>query len=102
MAHLLFHYPLNSLLLRIENENIDGLHLINSMEDHTINHIICAETAWHNDEVRQILSVLFRHHTWTQSEFEQNWDRVWAKHKYNGLSPQIISTIKATILDHDV
>eukprot|EP01083_Nonionella_stella_P082595 227979_1 len=95
MADILFHYPLNSLLFRIMNENIDGSQL-------NINHAIVAETGWHNDEVLQILSVLLRHHTWTQSEFEHNWDRVWAKQEYSALSPRIISTIKAVILDHDV
>eukprot|EP01083_Nonionella_stella_P159397 519922_1 len=107
IADILFHYPLNSLLLRIKNENIDGSQLIDSLATeqhnrHNINHIIFAETGWHDDEVRQLLSILFRHHTWTQSEFEQNWDRVWAKQEYNALSPRIISTIKAVILDHDV
>eukprot|EP01083_Nonionella_stella_P112212 329793_1 len=109
MAHILFHYPLNRLLKRIRRENIDGSRLIASLTKQSRNtnafHIIVAETEWSHDEVRQILSVLFRHHTWTQSEFAQNWDRVWAKEEYNALSshPHIISEIKDIILgEYDV
>eukprot|EP01083_Nonionella_stella_P150521 479624_1 len=73
------------------------------MEQENINarSITVAETGWHEDEVRQILSILFRHHTWTRSEFADNFDRVWAKEEYNALSPRI-SAIRDTILSHDV
>eukprot|EP01083_Nonionella_stella_P291147 990703_1 len=110
MADTLFHFPLNSLMERINNESIDGLQLIQSltMEQHNINafHIIVAETGWDKDEVHQILSVLFRHHTWTQSEFTHNMNRVWAKPEYNTLRSSHlndpISTIQCIILKHDV
>eukprot|EP01083_Nonionella_stella_P093355 261608_1 len=105
MAHILFHCPLNCLLIRIHNEDIDGSKLIASLakEQHDKNafHIIAAETGWHDDEVRQILSVLFRHHTWTQSEFANNFDRIWNKQEYNAVSRHI-SKIEAVVLGHNV
>eukprot|EP01083_Nonionella_stella_P039680 107915_1 len=109
MADILFHFPLNNLLHRIKNKNeaIDGGQLIEWLmrnSDSTLeDHIIATETGWKADEVRQILSVLFRHHTCTTFEFTGNMDRVWAGHDYNrSLSPQIINKIKDTILEHDV
>eukprot|EP01083_Nonionella_stella_P159398 519923_1 len=109
MADILFHFPLNNLLHRIKNKNeaIDGGQLIEWLmrnSDSTLeDHIIATETGWKADEVRQILSVLFRHHTCTTFEFTDNMDRVFAGHDYNrSLSPQIINKIKDTILEHDV
>eukprot|EP01083_Nonionella_stella_P043663 117826_1 len=103
MAHILFHYPLNRLLNRIMYKNIDGSQLIKSLtmeqRDKNIRHIIAKETGWDSDEVIQILSVLFKHHTWTQSEFSRNFDRVWGKHEYNALSKHI-SEIKDIVLHH--
>eukprot|EP01083_Nonionella_stella_P304723 1060145_1 len=96
MADILFHYPLNRLLQRIKNERIDGSQLIesltrtstNSKLEHQlhIREIIAKETGWVPNEVRQILLVLFRHHTWTKSEFTHNMDRIWAKYQ-NALLP---------------
>eukprot|EP01083_Nonionella_stella_P296415 1006997_1 len=106
MADILFHYPLYSLLERINKKSIDGLQFIKSltMDQHNINafHIIVAETGWADDEVRQILSVLFRYHTWTQTEFAHNMDRVWANEEYSELPLRAISKIKAVILEFDV
>eukprot|EP01083_Nonionella_stella_P291146 990702_1 len=103
MAQILFHYPLNRLLNRIMYKNIDGSQLIKSLtmeqRDKNIRHIIAKETGWDSDEVIQILSVLFKHHTWTQSEFSRNFDRVWGKHEYNALSKHI-SEIKDIVLHH--
>eukprot|EP01083_Nonionella_stella_P064725 168981_1 len=105
MAHVLFHYPLNSLLQRIIHENIDRSQLIASltMEQHHENtfHIIVTETGWRHDEVHQILPILLRHHTWTRSEFARNCRCVWSKKEYDALSPHI-SKIKDIILSHDV
>eukprot|EP01083_Nonionella_stella_P167673 564200_1 len=105
MTHVLFHYPLNSLLKRIIHENIDRSQLIASltMEQHHENtfHIIVTETGWRHDEVHQILPILLRHHTWTRSEFARNCRSVWSKKEYDALSPHI-SKIKDIILSHDV
>eukprot|EP01083_Nonionella_stella_P093357 261610_1 len=106
MAHILFHYPFQNLLKRIINENIDGSQLIASLiiTQHNTNafHIVIAdETGWNKDEARQILSILFRHHTCTRSEFARNFDRVWAKKEYSVLSPHIYK-IKDTLLGHKV
>eukprot|EP01083_Nonionella_stella_P296973 1008704_1 len=106
MAHILFHYPFQNLLKRIINENIDGSQLIASLiiTQHNTNafHIVIAdETGWNKDEARQILFILFRHHTCTRSEFARNFDRVWAKKEYSVLSPHIYK-IKDTLLGHKV
>eukprot|EP01083_Nonionella_stella_P286660 975609_1 len=103
MADKLFHYPLNCLLERIKNESMDGSQLIQSLttEHRSINafDIIVEETGWDEVEVRQILSVLFRHHTWIRSEFMSNMDRVWGN---TLLSADIISKIKGIVLEYDV
>eukprot|EP01083_Nonionella_stella_P272863 925479_1 len=57
MAHTLFHYPINSLLQRINKEHIDGLQLIQLLttQHHNLNAfdiIIAEETGWDTDEVR--------------------------------------------------
>eukprot|EP01083_Nonionella_stella_P032083 87802_1 len=71
MAHILFHFPLNSLIKRIIQDNTNGSELIESLttEQSNLNmfSIISAETGWRDDDTRQILSVLFRHHTWAPS-----------------------------------
>eukprot|EP01083_Nonionella_stella_P272564 924383_1 len=100
MADILFHYPLNRLLDRIIGQNIDGKRFIQSViapnED-----IIAEETGWHDDEVYQIQSILFRHHSCTQSQFERNMNDVLSKQP-SKLSKDIADRIKGVMARHNI
>eukprot|EP01083_Nonionella_stella_P266177 900787_1 len=74
MAEILFHYPLHRLLNRIVSQNIDGDWFIESVIS-AYEDLIAEETGWNEDDVYQIQSVLFRHHSCTQSQFEENMSR---------------------------
>eukprot|EP01083_Nonionella_stella_P011369 32315_1 len=101
MAEILFHYPLNRLLDRIISQNIDGSRFIESViapnED-----IIAEETGWHDDDVYQIQSILFRHHSCTQSQFEQNMNDVLSNEPATKLSKDIADRIKGVMSQHNI
>eukprot|EP01083_Nonionella_stella_P190030 704004_1 len=86
-------------MLRIKNGQINGRQFIESLH---YDNIIQEETGWSRDEVHQIYSILFRHHTFTPSEFEQNMDRVLNTKYATKLSKQVRSTIQEVLLQHDV
>eukprot|EP01083_Nonionella_stella_P307431 1080426_1 len=95
---ILFAHPLNKLLSRIQNEPINGQQFTESLH----HEIIKKETGWSEDEVYQIHSILFRHHTFTQSEFELNMNHVLDTKYGAKLSEEIVCTLKEVISQHDV
>eukprot|EP01083_Nonionella_stella_P265176 898590_1 len=97
IAEILYHYPLEQLLSRIEKDNINGAHFIQSL--HKNRDIIAEETGWDEDESYQIQSVLFRHHTLTKSEFEGHMNRIL---KVATLPTETKQHLKQTILEYDV
>eukprot|EP01083_Nonionella_stella_P272565 924385_1 len=106
MADILFHYPLNRLLDRVISQDIDGKRFIESViasNEDMLN--IADETGWIEDDVYQIQCMLFRRHTFTQSQFEQNMDDVLSK-QFNkcaaDLSKDIADRIKRVMAQHNV
>eukprot|EP01083_Nonionella_stella_P084969 235298_1 len=101
IAHILLRHPLDRLLQRIVNEDIDGKRFIESViafdED-----IISEETGWDEQEVYQIQSMLFRHHTFTKSQFEQNMNHVLDKQYATTLSEDIRDMIKQVMSQHNI
>eukprot|EP01083_Nonionella_stella_P147355 464799_1 len=101
IAAILLNYPLSRVVCRIMGDHIDGQRFIQSMiasnED-----IIAEETGWSEDDVYQIQSMLFRHHTFTQSQFEQNMDDILSQEYRTKLSKDIIERIKWVMSQHNV
>eukprot|EP01083_Nonionella_stella_P084400 233630_1 len=101
IAVILLSYPLSRVVRRIMNDHIDGKRFIESMiasnED-----IIAEETGWAKDDVYQIQSMLFRHHTFTQSQFEQNMDDILSQEYTTKLSKDIVERIKWVMSQHNV
>eukprot|EP01083_Nonionella_stella_P126689 383554_1 len=101
IAHILLRHPLDRLLQRIVNEDIDGKRFIESViafdED-----IISEETGWDEQEVYQIQSMLFRHHSFTTSQFEQNMNHVLDKQYATTLSEDIRDMIKQVMSKHNI
>eukprot|EP01083_Nonionella_stella_P205315 747771_1 len=95
----LFDHPLNKLLLRIQNEPINGQRFIESLHHQNV---IQEETGWNDDTIHQIQSILFRHHTFTPSEFAQHMKYIFHTKYVTKLSAPMISTMKEMILQHDV
>eukprot|EP01083_Nonionella_stella_P196283 722370_1 len=101
IAHVLFSYPLDRLLERIISQPIDGKRFIQSVIAPN-DDIIAAETGWDEEEVYQIQSMLFRHHTFTKSQFEQNMNDILAKKYAATLSEDIRDAIKGVMSQHNV
>eukprot|EP01084_Bolivina_argentea_P225301 380777_1 len=99
IAHILFDYPLNNLLKRIKNENMNGKKFITSLDDNIIKY----ETGWNSDQVYQIISVLFRHDTFTKIEFKNHMNFVLTQYyEKKLLSKAFIDRIKEVIFEYDV
>eukprot|EP01084_Bolivina_argentea_P030349 56259_1 len=98
IGNILFHYPINKLLARIKNENIDGKAFIESLKE---GHIIQDETGWALDEVYQIESILLKHYTFTETQFKKNMNTI-LKTNCQLLSKDIIDTIQQAITMFDV
>eukprot|EP01083_Nonionella_stella_P073619 199220_1 len=100
IGDILFHYPLNNLLRRINDETIDGVQFIRLLREDNVD-IIGDATGWDEDEVNQIQSVLFRHHICTESEFQKNMNHIFST-KYKGILPNVvINQIKKAMYEFD-
>eukprot|EP01084_Bolivina_argentea_P268157 455401_1 len=85
IADILFHFPINNLIKRILDENINGVKFIDSLRDRRVD-MIQQETGYPEDEIYQIEAILLRHHTFTETEFKQNMDYVFTQNYADLLS----------------
>eukprot|EP01084_Bolivina_argentea_P134999 237961_1 len=99
IAEILFHYPLNNLLATITSKKINGEHFIKSVKDTSI---IKMMTGWKQQDVYQIQAILFKHYTFTKSEFKQKMNKIFASRHSNILSEEVCDKIKQIVLGFDV
>eukprot|EP01084_Bolivina_argentea_P312530 541085_1 len=92
MGYILYNYPLNSLLNRVNDNNdiINGQKYISYYKQNK--NWIATVTGWSPDNIYQIHSVLFRHNTFTKSQIIQNINNITLKHQSGKLLSNIIKT----------
>eukprot|EP01084_Bolivina_argentea_P267617 454333_1 len=70
-ARILCDYPLQSLVLKLKNEKIDGKQMIHILHNEA-NDMIKNHTGWDDKEVEQIKLMFLRYWTFTKDEFLNN------------------------------
>eukprot|EP01084_Bolivina_argentea_P235953 396887_1 len=102
IADFIYHFPLENLLTRIENQAINGVTVIRNHLDEQ--DFIKEQTGWCDEEILQLTSTLFQHQSFTKDEFLCNMNKVLKEGKTQQavLPEELINTIKNTISQLDV
>eukprot|EP01084_Bolivina_argentea_P044187 81348_1 len=98
IAHMLYDYPLNKLLNKIQDNKINGKQINQLFKKK--NNIIKINTGWQQKEIDQLQLMLFKYRTFTKSQFIDNMNRILSQCKdKNALPSQLIHQTKQIILN---
>eukprot|EP01084_Bolivina_argentea_P308159 532769_1 len=89
IADILYNFPLNNLINRIYDENIDGKYFM------TKQCIITEATGWDLDDSYQIENIILKHHTFIRKKFIQHMNNIFKKPNYSTILPEtVVNRIK--------
>eukprot|EP01084_Bolivina_argentea_P030330 56226_1 len=98
IAHILYNYPFQRLIERINKEKIDGGKMIDILKGYgQKNGMIQTETGWANDEIEQIRLLLFKYRTMRKQQFIENMNKILIS--TNSIPYWMINKIRETMID---
>eukprot|EP01084_Bolivina_argentea_P130100 229697_1 len=100
IAYILYYYPLQRLIEKIDDEQIDGAEIIVRLFETGTDNIFKSETGWCDLEIEQIQLLFSRYNGFNKNQFIYNMNTV-IKNNDEALTNQILNFIKLFIANDE-